>query len=447
MKKPELPPNGKIQTKEREQLLELLENQEEISKLFEIEKDYPYWEKFKHKVKGLNTEPKLLWKFVKLQRDRNVSRIKICDTSGFNFKYNISGNTLKRLHKFDLNLGGVLEGSSIIPDNDKDRFLISSLMEEAIASSQLEGAITTREVAKAMLRTKRKPKNHSERMILNNYLTIKEIITLKGETLTPEIIKQIHRLITKGTLDKQEYEGEFRTSDNVKVVDDITGEVFYDPPKFEDVEKLMNSFCEFANSQKDKDFIHPIIRGIILHFLIGYIHPFVDGNGRTARAIFYWYLIKQGYWLVEFLSISRIIIKSPSQYAKAYLYTEYDENDLTYFIDFNLKSMELALKSLKDYINRKISEKKNLFKIIRSIDVNERQAEIIKNLINEPESILSINEVQSKFGTSYQTARTDLMELENKGYLSTKTVGKKFIYFKSSEFDEKIKKSTLPNIV
>ncbi|UOB18650.1 Fic family protein [Abyssalbus ytuae] len=430
----------------REQLLELLENQEEISKLSELEKEYPYWEKFKHKAKGLTTDPKLLWKFVKLQQDRNVSRIKICDTNSFNFKYNISGNTLERLHKFDLNFGGVLEGSSIIPDKDKDRFLISSLMEEAIASSQLEGAITTREVAKAILRTKRKPKNPSERMILNNYITIKEIITLKGETLTPEIIKQIHSLITKNTLDKQEYEGEFRTSDNVKVVDDITGEVFYDPPKFEDIEKLMNSFCEFANSpQKDKDFIHPIIRGIILHFLIGYIHPFVDGNGRTARAIFYWYLIKQGYWLVEFLSISRIIIKSPGQYARASLYTEYDENDLTYFIDFNLKSMELALKSLKEYIHRKISEKKNLFKIIRSVDVNERQAEIIKNLINEPESILSINEIQSKFGTSYQTARTDLMELESKGYLSSKMTGKKFIYFKSPEFNEKIKKSTLPN--
>jgi Fic family protein len=439
MKKPETPPNGKLKKEEREVLFELLEDDKSLEKLFEVEKDYPYWEKFKHKTKGFETDSKLLWKFIKLQRERNVSKIKVSDINGFNFKYNISGKTLKRLHEFDLNLGGILEGGSIIPEKDKDRYLISSLMEEAIASSQLEGAVTTREVAKAMLRTKRKPKNHSEKMIINNYSTIKEILSLKNEKLTPEIIKRLHGIISKGTLDDSNNEGKFRVNDDVKVVD-VTGEVFYDPPSHIHIDELMDDFCKFANSDRDNDFIHPIIRGIILHFLIGYIHPFVDGNGRTARAIFYWYLISRGYWLVEFLSISRIIIKSPSQYAKAYLFTEYDENDLTYFIDFNLKSMDLALKSLKEYIKRKVSEKKNLFKIIKSIDVNERQAEIIKQVINEPEVILSINEVQGKFGTSYQTARTDLLELESLGYLNSKSVGKKSIFFKSNDFDNQIRK-------
>jgi len=439
MKKPELPPNPKINKDETDELITLLNNKDLIEKVFEVEKDYPYWEKFKHKTKDLNSDPKLLWKFVKLQRTRNISKINLCDVQGFTFKYNISGNTLKRLHKFDLNLGGILEGGSIIPEREKERFLISSLMEEAIASSQLEGAVTTREVAKAMLRTKRKPKNHSEKMILNNYLTIKEIISIQKEELTPEIIKRIHRLMTKNTLDNKENEGEFRTNNEVKVVD-VNGEVFYNPPLHTELDKLIESYCKFANSKNDKGFMHPIVRGIILHFLIGYIHPFVDGNGRTARAIFYWYLISQGYWLVEFLSISRIIIKSPSQYARAYLYTEYDENDLTYFIDFNLKSMELALNSLKEYIERKINEKKNLFKIIKNENINERQAETIKSIINEPDSILNINEIQAKFGTSYQTARTDLLELESIGYLKSKLIGKKLIFFKSEQFDEKIKK-------
>ena len=300
MKKPELPPNGDIKKEEREELLSLYENRELIDKVFEVEKDYPYWDKFKHKTKEFNVDSSLLWKFIKLQRGRNISKINICDVDGFKFKYNISGNTLQRLHQFDLNLGGILEGGSIVPEKEKERFLISSLMEEAIASSQLEGAVTTREVAKAMLRAKRKPKNHSEKMILNNYLTIKEIITIQKEKLTPEIIKRIHSLMTKDTLEEKINEGEFRVNDKVKVVD-INGEVFYDPPTHTELPKLIDAFCEFANSKNDKNFMHPIVRGIILHFLIGYIHPFVDGNGRTARAIFYWYLISQGYWLVEFL--------------------------------------------------------------------------------------------------------------------------------------------------
>ena len=171
MKKPELPPNSEISKDETDELIALLGNKELIEKVFEVEKDYPYWEKFKHKTKGFDSNPKLLWKFIKLQRTRNISKIDLCDINGFKFKYNVSGNTLKRLHQFDLNLGGILEGGSIVPEREKERFLISSLMEEAIASSQLEGAVTTREVAKSMLRTKRKPKNHSEKMILTVCMT------------------------------------------------------------------------------------------------------------------------------------------------------------------------------------------------------------------------------------------------------------------------------------
>ena len=74
-------------------------------------------------------------------------------------------------------------------------------------------------------------------------------------------------------------------------------------------------------------FIHPIVKGIIIHFLIAFIHPFVDGNGRTASAIFYWYMLRKGYWLTEYLSISRIISRSKRQYEKAYLYTECDGNE------------------------------------------------------------------------------------------------------------------------
>src|SRR6202012_5924333 len=144
---------------------------------------------------------------------------------------------------------------------------------------------------------------------------------------------------------------------------------------------LMKSLCDFANIDSESTFVHPIIKGILLHFLIGYIHPFVDGNGRTARAVFYWYLISKGYWLVEYMSISKIIIKAPAQYAKAYLYSEYDELDLTYFIDYNLKCMDLALSNLQTYIQRKVEEKQSLYYLIHNENVNERQAELLKGML------------------------------------------------------------------
>lgn len=439
MKKPEHPPSRSISDEEGKMILDLLSNPEEIEDVYKVEVDYPYWDKFKVKTKDHKFESRLLWKFMKLNRNRSISRLQISKVNGFDFVYNTPRNVQEWLHQFDLNLGGTLEGKSIVPEKEKERYLISSLMEEAIASSQLEGAVTTREVAKNMLRESRKPKNHSERMILNNYLTIREILKYQDQKLTPELILRLHEIVTRETLDDANNEGRFRTNNDVKVVDHITGEVFYTPPDCIHLDQLMNDFCYFANAEGSQEFIHPIIRGIILHFLIGYIHPFVDGNGRLARTIFYWYLIKKGYWLIEFMSISRIIIRSPSQYARAYLFTEYDGNDLTYFIDFNLKSMDLALKSLKEYIKRKQQEKHQLFELIKSGNFNERQAEVIKQVLIKGDQSLTFNEIQSKFGITYQTARTDLLDLEVKGYLISKAIGKKFRFYKSDQFEEKIK--------
>jgi len=423
------------------EFFDVLQDTESYQKLNEIDKEYPYWERFKYKVKGIKHAPELLWKAVKLSRLKGLSFIQVSRVPGFKFSYTTTQSILKLLHHFDMNLGGVLEGRSIIPNEDKTRYLISSIMEEAIASSQLEGAATTRQIAKEMLRSNRKPQNHSEKMILNNYLTIKKVIERKEEKLCKELILDLHRTISGGTLKNPETEGEFRTTNNVNVVDDVTGDVFYQPPNAEYVEKLMGDFCVFANAvDKDLEFIHPIIRGIILHFLIGYIHPFVDGNGRTARAIFYWYLIKKGYWLVEYMSISKVIIRAPAQYARAYLYTEFDENDLTYFIDYNLKCMDIALKNLQSYIKRKVMEKKNLIHLIQYENINERQAEILRSLTVNNQQRFTIAEVEGRFGVVYQTARTDLYGLANLGYLKERKFGKKLIFFKGEEFDKKLER-------
>ena len=359
------------------------------------------------------------------------------DTQLFKFHYNLTNFSQELLHKFDMNLGGTLEGASIIPTENKERYLINSIMEEAIASSQLEGAVTTREVAKEMLRTQRKPRDHSEKMILNNYLTIKEILNYKDEELTPDVILSIHSSITKDTLDDKNNEGSIRKNNNVKVTD-INGTIFYDPPSYKQLDQLLTNYCDFANSKNDPVFIHPIIRAIILHFLMGYIHPFVDGNGRTARAIFYWYMLKKGYWLTEYMTISRVIIKSPAQYARAYLYTEYDDNDLTYFINYHLKSMDLAFQGLKDYITRKQELKKQSFKLLKNHNLNQRQSLILKEFLNSPELVISIKEIQGKYQVTYQTARTDLLDLVEKDYLEKTQQGKAFYFFRSNSFEKKL---------
>lgn len=435
MKKPEIPPSLNDNTFNLEVFGKIVGNSELLNRLTSWERSYPYWDKFKYLVKNESVPAEGLWSYIKFQRTIKSINISPSKTSGFQFFYNQTAEAQQFLHKFDMNLGGNLEGTSIIPHEHKEKYLINSIMEEAIASSQLEGAVTTREVAKEMLRMQRRPKDHSEKMILNNYYTIKEIIKFKNEKLSPELILKIHELITKNTLQDQKHEGKFRATNDVKVTD-INGTVFYDPPHFEKLEPLIIDFCEFANSKDESLFIHPIIRAIILHFLMGYIHPFIDGNGRTARAIFYWYMLHRGYWLTEYMTISRIIIKSPAQYARAYLHTEYDNNDLTYFINYHLRSMDLAFKNLKEYISRKQQQKIQSFQILKKHNVNQRQALLLKELLNDPELILSIKEIQGKFQVTYQTARNDLIELVEKGYLEKAQQGKAFYFFRSNTFEK-----------
>lgn len=424
MKKPLPPPPApKDQKSVSKALMTFFGDPELMMDLAEAEKRHLYWEKFRYKFRDRSIRPEMLWHLAKNARLLKANFIDLFKDRLLSFRFTITDQALRHLHEFDLNMGGVLGTDSVLPERQNQRLLISTQMEEAIASSQIEGAVATREVAKRMLLTGRPPRDHSERMILNNYLTMRELVKHKNEPLTPELICHFHRLITAGTLKNTEKEGEFRDNDDVVVEDATTGEEFYRPPAHKHLKGMLKAFCDFANAQDEKQFMHPIVRGIILHFLIGYIHPFVDGNGRTARALFYWYLLKRGYWLVEFLTISRIILRSPSGYAHAYLHTEYDENDLTYFIDFNLNAMNEAKAALTEHLARKLAERKKLPTLLANTSLNSRQAEIVLWLDQEPLRTLTIKEVSTALTTAIQTARTDLNGLVAAGFLQKRTVG------------------------
>ena len=304
-----------------------------------IENDYLYWDKIKYLNKEINkkTEEEMevdvtkLWETVKFKRilnKKSVFNVKLKKTR-ISPWYNINDFLQQKLHYLDFNFGAGIQKEQLLSDLDKHQYLSNALMEESIFSSMIEGATTTRVKAKDMLRKGKKPSNKSEQMILNNYKTIQFISENKNEEITIEKLFEIHKIVTENTLEDENC-GVFRSSNDVMVMNQITGEIVHTPPSFEELNELMQSFCEFFNKNPKENFIHPIVKASIMHFLIGYIHPFVDGNGRTARALFYWYLLKNGYWLTEYLSISRVILKSKTQYEKAYIYTEIDEMDVTY---------------------------------------------------------------------------------------------------------------------
>ena len=406
--------------------------------LQKIQDEYLFWDRIKNKAK--DCQPLELWSAIKLDRYLKSKKVNF---HSYNFHFVITDYIQKSLHQFDMHIGGTLGSNIGISETDKTKFIISSIMEEAISSSQMEGAITTRKKAKEMIQQEKKPKNKSEQMILNNFITMKYIVQNKNEDLTIDNLLYIHKLITNNTLEDVEDEGKFRDNDDVHVINYTKSEIVHTPPLCSDLNSLIKDLCIFFNRDRD-EFIHPLIKGCIIHFMIGWIHPFTDGNGRTARAVFYWFMLKKGYWLTEYLSISRIIKDTKIQYEKAYLYTEIDENDLTYFISYHIKTMEKAFVALKDYINHKQKEVFQAAKFMKIPGVNERMAQILKIIHEDPDRILNTKEMESRFSVSNYTARTDLKSLVELGFLEIIQVNKqKQNFVKSSNFENTLNKYKL----
>jgi len=407
------------------------------SNVQQLNEKYPYWDKVKYLPENKNYNNRMLWFALKSLRMLNY---KFVNFGTYSFRYSITNEMLELLHDLDMNIGGYLTSENIIPAQNKNRYLVSSIMEEAIASSQMEGASTTRKIAKEMLRKNEKPKNKGQQMIVNNYQTINYIKNNAQTVFSIEFLKEIQRFMTEKTLDEPIDAGKIRDIDNIMVMDGITGNIAHNPPVHSELLPLLQDLENFFN-RSEKTFIHPIVKGIIIHFMLAYIHPFVDGNGRTARSLFYWYLLKKGYWMVEYLSISRIIYKTKRMYEKAFLYTEYDDNDLTYFILYNLRAMKTAFNELKLYLKRKTEENNSILLLahFKGININPRQAKILKNLIEKPNSVFTIKEIETQFVISNQTARTDLTNLVKLGFLSEIQINKRKVAFsKSIQFEENI---------
>lgn len=399
-------------------------------------KDYLYWDKAKYLPKG-NIDEVYFWHSLRAFRQINSKYLYV---GKYRFSYFFTDRLQELTHRFDLELGGQFGGKGLLPEPDKQKYLISSIMEEAIASSQIEGAVTTRKVAKELLRKNQSPRNKSQQMIINNYQTIKYLSEIKNNDLTPDLLLDLHKSIAKNTLDDVAEEGCFRNSDNINVVNAIDGELVHIPPPAVELPDLVASFCEFFNNDSYGTFIHPIVKASILHFLVGFIHPFTDGNGRTARAIFYWYLLRKGYWLVEYLSISRIILDARAQYYRSFQYVEIDDNDLTYFVHYQGNTLQKSLESLQEYIRKKVSEKRQALDFQKLPQINLRQAEILREVYENPDWLINVKEIENRFAVSNQTARTDLLALEKLGYLTKGYVNaKEQKYYKSKRFDELIK--------
>jgi len=403
-------------------------------------KEYVYWDRFKYFQLPEGIMPEEAWAVLKLSRNLpGRKNFGLRDKNNVPFTYWLPDSALEELHLIDQDSAGqMLVDELKVHSEEKRRYIIRSIVEEAITSSQIEGAVATRAAAKEMIRTGRKPKDHAERMIYNNYVTISKIKEFVERPLSPELVLEIHGYITRDTLEDPSQEGRFRTGE-VEIFDIDGQTVLHTPPPASAVEKSIKQLCDFANEDAADEFVHPVIKGILIHFWLAYLHPFMDGNGRTARAFFYWYMLRRKYWLFEYLSISGIILEKRPQYYRAFLYSEMDDGDVTYFIMFHLRAIRDAIYEIREYLERKIRESRNAGRFLAKYPrLNHRQRALLASALEHPEEVYTFETHKSVHGVTYQTARADMLGLHEMGLLEMRKTRRKFYFYPVKDLREKL---------
>ena len=406
---------------------------------------YLHWDDVRHRKPPEGMSEQTWWLAIKLARQGQLKALPLLDKYDRPICFATPEPVLQALGRLD----GVDTRDGTYATRSFSRVagdlqLITSLMDESISSSQLEGASTTRTVAEAMLREGRDPFDPGERMIFNNYRAMQWARSMKDQPLTPEAVLELHRVVSERTLDDPADAGRLRLRDDIRVRDNRDGAVLHEPPLAKSLPERLERLCAFANAGISQAlWMPPILRSILLHFMIGYDHPFVDGNGRTARALFYWSMLRHGYGLVEYISISRMIKRAPAQYARAFQLTETDENDATYFLLHQLEVIERAVEFLSENLARKQSEHKDTERMMRGArllhrQLNPRQIALITHALKHPSFDYDIDEFKRTHNISYATARSDLLGLAELGLLEQTKRGRAFVFIAPDDLRQRI---------
>jgi Fic family protein len=405
---------------------------------------YRHWDTFRHLDAKDGLTPEQRWAAVKLARRQLYIPTPLLDKQGHPFQYALPSVALDLLHRIDRDASGTIAAPEQVTNpHTQATYLLRSVVEEAIKSSQLEGASTTRRVARDMLLSGREPEDRSERMILNNYRALQYVRQHRNEPVVPSRVFELQEILTAGTLDEPDGAGRFRRADEHIVIEDETGTILHDPPHARELPARLDTLCEFANGGGVKEFMHPVVRAILVHFGMGYDHPFIDGNGRTARALFYWVMAREGYWLCEYLSISRILKKARGRYTRSFLYTETDDNDATYFVLHQLDVLNRAVADLHEYLAAKAGELREVDDLVRGsrtlrAELNARQLALLTHALKHPTAEYTIESHRRAHDVAYGTARADLFAMTKRKLLERRKRGRAFIFVPPSDLKQRL---------
>ena len=378
------------------------------------------------------------WSVIKLARERQLSTLihlgEFDQTCGFILTPTIQ-KTISETdrHTTSASLEWMLNK---IGEHKHLEYLLNDLIQdEAVSSSQLEGAATTTKAAKDFLRRKRDPRTPDEKMILGNFRMMVLAWQERKKELSLDLLLKLHQIGVEDINNEQYCPGALRDSDDIVVVD-AKNNTLHTPPPVNDLKKRLSKLINWANTSHhdidSKDYVHPLVKAIVLHFAVGYEHPFRDGNGRVARSLFYWFMFKNDFAAFRYIAISVLLKAAPAQYGKSYLYTETDEMDLTYFIDYQCKVILRAITTFRAAYKETLEGLENFNRWLWESGLykhlSEKQKIVFQVAKANSPHFFTTGEVQENLGCSYNTAAKVLNGLVELNLFRKEKVGREWLF-------------------
>lgn len=292
-------------------------------------------------------------------------------------------------------------------------------IDEAVWSSVIEGAFTSRAEAAKIIRQDKQPANKSEQMVKNNYQAMLYVLEHLEEPITAQTLIDIAGIVTRNASD--EVVDGFRT---VPVY--VTGRegVIYTPPAAEQVLGMMDDLLNFIQTSE----LHPLFKACIAHFYFVYVHPFTDGNGRTARALSYMMLLRTGYDFFRYFSVSGLIAEERNSYYKSMRHVEASGDDMTYFIDYYSAMLARSVDRMEKHLLHHVLADKTMYELEASGLLNDRQMKGARWLLEGDTGSVTVEVWKKKFKTATETARQDLLMLCEAGMLERTLDGRKAVF-------------------
>lgn len=296
----------------------------------------------------------------------------------FSPKFSITNKILTNVAKIEASKA-VIENSPLVPAYEA-KFRQEAIVRTVHHGTHIEGnPLEQPEVEKVLEGKDVTARDRDIQEILNYREVLKFINLKKDEPITEKSLLEIHKLTTKKIL-KADEAGKYRYT-QVRVTNSRTGETSYLPPPPSQIADLVRSFLLWLN-QLGSEETHPIIKAAITHYIITAIHPFVDGNGRAARALSMLVLFKDDYDIKKFFSLEEYFDRDAGSYYTVLQKTsnqskKLDERNLTSWIEYFTDGLATELARVREKVQR-LSVDLKLKGKMGQVPLNERQLKLVE---------------------------------------------------------------------